>query len=179
MPQAKVPPPFRRVPLTSACQLITNPDEETVDSHGFMHQRVADQPPTWLPPCRRTSSRRMTRGSWFAGRATSSNACARSQGTVAESGEESDVCAAYKGHDAADLTWRRTTGGEDDNRGWLVARDQCRRGHPLCQRSCRLNRIGTLGARIAESGSIRTSVQRTDSGEAVAAGEFGDRLGVA
>ena len=50
---------------------------------------------------------------------------------------------------------------------------------PLCQRSCRLNRIGTLGARIAESGSIRTSVQRSDGGEAVAAGEFGDRLGVA
>jgi hypothetical protein len=50
---------------------------------------------------------------------------------------------------------------------------------PLCQTSCRLNRIGTLGARIAESGSIRTSVQRSDSGEAVAAGEFGDRLGVA
>jgi transposase len=52
-------------------------------------------------------------------------------------------------------------------------------GSPLCQRSCRLNRIGTLGARIAESGSIRTSVQRSDSGAAVAAGEFGDRLGVA
>ena len=50
---------------------------------------------------------------------------------------------------------------------------------PLCQRSCRLNRIGTLGARIAENGSIRTRVQRSDSGEAVAAGEFGDRLGVA
>jgi glycine/D-amino acid oxidase-like deaminating enzyme len=43
---------------------------------------------------------------------------------------------------------------------------------PLCQTSCRLNRIGTLGARIAESGSIRTSVQGPDSGEAVAAGEF-------
>ena len=50
---------------------------------------------------------------------------------------------------------------------------------PLCQTSCRLKRIGTLGARIAESGSIRTSVQRSDSGEVVAAGEFGDRLGVA
>ena len=45
-------------------------------------------------------------------------------------------------------------------------------GVPLCQTSCRLNRIGTLGARISESGSIRTSVQRSDSGETVAAGEF-------
>ena len=36
-----------------------------------------------------------------------------------------------------------------------------------------------LGARIAESGSIRTGVQRSDSGATVAAGEFGDRLGVA
>ena len=36
-----------------------------------------------------------------------------------------------------------------------------------------------LGARIAGSGTIRTSIQRSDSGEAVAAGEFGDRCGVA
>ena len=43
---------------------------------------------------------------------------------------------------------------------------------PLCQTSCRLNRIGTLGARISESGSIRTSLQRSDSGETVATGEF-------
>ena len=50
--------------------------------------------------------------------------------------------------------------------------DACLRAGPLCQTSCRLNRIGTLGARIAESGSIRTSVQGPDSGEAVAAGEF-------
>ena len=32
--------------------------------------------------------------------------------------------------------------------------------------------LGTLGARTSESGSIRTSVQRPDSGAAVAAGEF-------
>ena len=43
---------------------------------------------------------------------------------------------------------------------------------PLCQTSCRLNRIGTLGAQEDESGSIRTSVQRSDSSEAVATGEF-------
>src|SRR5271165_3513636 len=43
---------------------------------------------------------------------------------------------------------------------------------PLCQTSCRLNRIGTLGARISGSGSIPRSVQRSDSGEAVAAGEL-------
>jgi hypothetical protein len=36
-----------------------------------------------------------------------------------------------------------------------------------------------LGARKAGSGSIPTSVQRSDSGEAVAAREFSDRLGVA
>ena len=39
---------------------------------------------------------------------------------------------------------------------------------PLCQGSCRLNRFETFGARIAESGTIRTSVQRSDSGEAEA-----------
>jgi hypothetical protein len=44
---------------------------------------------------------------------------------------------------------------------------------PLCQTSCRLNgNRKPLGARKAESGSIRTSVQRSDSGETVAAGEF-------
>jgi hypothetical protein len=31
--------PLRRVPLTSACQLLANPDEAAVDSHDFMHQR--------------------------------------------------------------------------------------------------------------------------------------------
>jgi hypothetical protein len=56
---------------------------------------------------------------------------------------------------------------------WIKAfLPRCRAPVPLCQTSCRLNRIGTLGARIAESGSIRTGVQRPDSGEAVAAGEF-------
>src|SRR5277367_2936541 len=33
--------PLRRVPLTSACQLLANPDEAAVDSHDFMHQRDA------------------------------------------------------------------------------------------------------------------------------------------
>jgi hypothetical protein len=60
-----------------------------------------------------------------------------------------------------------------NGKSWIACRPA-----PLCQRSCRLDRTGTLGARIAESGSIRTSVQRSDSGEIVAAGEFGDRLGV-
>ena len=37
--RATVPPSLRRVPLTSACQLLANPDEAAVDSHDFMHQR--------------------------------------------------------------------------------------------------------------------------------------------
>jgi hypothetical protein len=47
---------------------------------------------------------------------------------------------------------------------------------PLCQTSCRLNRIGTLGAQEDESGSIRTSVQKSGSCEAVATGEAVDAL---
>ena len=49
---------------------------------------------------------------------------------------------------------------------------------PLCQTSCRLNRIGTLGAQEDESGSIRTGVQRSDSSEAVATGEFFGGAGI-
>jgi hypothetical protein len=50
---------------------------------------------------------------------------------------------------------------------------------PLPQANAYADRNLWLGARISGSGSIRTSVQRSDSGEAVAAREFGDRLGVA
>ena len=35
--------PLRRFPLTSACQLLANPDEAAVDSNDFMHQRVEEQ----------------------------------------------------------------------------------------------------------------------------------------
>src|SRR5271169_1094105 len=37
--------PSRRVPLTSACQLLANPDEATVNSPGFVHQRASGPPP--------------------------------------------------------------------------------------------------------------------------------------
>ncbi|HEX2943343.1 MAG TPA: error-prone DNA polymerase, partial [Rhodopila sp.] len=46
---------------------------------------------------------------------------------------------------------------------------------PLCQRSCRPDRIWTFGARIAGNGSIRTSLQGQNSGATVAAGKFGAR----
>jgi hypothetical protein len=39
------------VPLTSACQLLANPDEATVNSPGFVHQRVSE---AILPHPRRT-----------------------------------------------------------------------------------------------------------------------------
>jgi hypothetical protein len=50
---------------------------------------------------------------------------------------------------------------------------------PLCQRSCRPDRIANPGARKAGSGSIRTGLQRSDCGAVTAAGEFGDRRGIA
>ena len=34
--------PSRRVPLPSACQLLANPGEAAVDTHGFVHQRAED-----------------------------------------------------------------------------------------------------------------------------------------
>src|SRR3954451_25320115 len=64
------------------------------------------------------------------------------------------------------------TNAERDERGAVE--------FPLCVREV-VAYIGTepLGARIVDSGSIRTSVQGSDSGAAVAAGELGDRAGFA
>ena len=62
---------------------------------------------------------------------------------------------------------------EDDQAKITVGEEAAKPDRPpLCQTSCRLIGIETLGALEDERGSIRTSVQGSDSGAAVAAGEF-------
>ena len=64
---------------------------------------------------------------------------------------------------------------------WSLGSGRCRRpgeGYPLCQRSCRLDRIGPFWTRTLGIGSIRTGVQGSDRGATFAAGEFVGGAGI-